>query len=59
MKAGLVMSDPRFSIAAYVVKHGWIHRGVEDPIDWNEVRALVVGSYRMIAPRTLAARALD
>jgi predicted DNA-binding protein (MmcQ/YjbR family) len=59
MQAGLVMSDPRFSIAAYVGKHGWIHMRVEDPIDWNEVRALVVGSYRMIAPKTLAARALD
>ena len=59
MQAGLVMSDPRFSIAPYVGKHGWVHMRVDDTIDWGEVRALVVGSYRMIAPKVLADRAVD
>ena len=56
MQAGLVASDPRFTVAAYVGKHGWISMRVDDDIDWNQVRALVVESYRMIAPKTLAAR---
>ena len=56
MQAGLVATDPRFSVAAYVGKHGWIHMRVDDEIDWNHVRALVVESYKMIAPKTLAAR---
>ncbi len=59
MQAGLVECDRRFSIAAYVGKHGWIDMRVDDTIDWNQVRALVVESYRMIAPKTLAARVRD
>lgn len=59
MQAGLVECDRRFSIAAYVGKHGWIDMRVDDVIDWNQVRALVVESYRMIAPKTLAARVKD
>jgi predicted DNA-binding protein (MmcQ/YjbR family) len=56
MQAGLVASDPRFTVAAYVGKHGWVSMRVDEDIDWNQVRALVVESYRMIAPKTLAAR---
>ena len=56
MQAGLVETDPRFTVAAYVGKHGWVSMRVDDDIDWNQVRALVVESYRMIAPKTLAAR---
>ncbi|MDI1446134.1 MmcQ/YjbR family DNA-binding protein [Polyangium sp. 6x1] len=60
MQAGLVATDPRFTIAKYVGKHGWIDVRIDEPndsaIDWNEVRALVAGSYKMIAPKALAAR---
>lgn len=59
MQAGLVESDPRFTVAAYVGKHGWVSMRVDDDIDWNQVKALVVESYRMIAPKTLAARVKD
>jgi len=59
MQAGLVECDRRFSIAAYVGKHGWISMRVDDQIDWNQVRALVVESYRMIAPKSLAARVVE
>lgn len=55
MQAGLVASDPRFSVAAYVGKHGWVSMRVDNDTDWNLVRALVVDSYRMIAPKKLAA----
>jgi predicted DNA-binding protein (MmcQ/YjbR family) len=56
MQAGLVECDKRFSIADYVGRHGWINMRVDDTIDWNQVRALVFESYRMIAPKSLAAR---
>jgi predicted DNA-binding protein (MmcQ/YjbR family) len=59
MQGLLVASDPRFKIAPYVGKHGWVHMRVDETTDWNEVRALVVGSYRMIAPKALADRASD
>lgn len=59
MQAGLVESDPRFTAAAYVGKHGWVSMRVDEDIDWNQVKALVVESYRMIAPKTLAARVQD
>lgn len=59
MQAGLVASDPHFSVAAYVGKHGWVSMRVDDETDWNLVRALVVDSYRMIAPKKLAALAKE
>ncbi|HVK63941.1 MAG TPA: MmcQ/YjbR family DNA-binding protein [Polyangium sp.] len=63
MQAGLVATDPRFTIAKYVGKHGWVNVRIDEPndgpIDWNEVRALVTGSYKMIAPKALAARVDD
>ena len=55
MQAGLVASDPHFSVAAYVGKHGWVSMRVDDDTNWNLVRALVVDSYRMIAPKKWAA----
>jgi predicted DNA-binding protein (MmcQ/YjbR family) len=56
LQAGLVASDPRFTIAKYVGKHGWVNMQVDQRIDWSEVEALVNGSYRLIAPKALAAR---
>jgi predicted DNA-binding protein (MmcQ/YjbR family) len=55
LQAALVASDPRFSIAAYVGKHGWVDMKLGPKPDWNEVETLVVGSYKMIAPKKLAA----
>jgi predicted DNA-binding protein (MmcQ/YjbR family) len=50
----LIHSDPRFSVAAYVGKHGWIHVDASGPVDWDEVRELVIESYCLNAPRRLA-----
>ena len=50
----LIHSDARFSSAAYVGKHGWITMDASGPVDWNEVRELVVESYRLNAPPRLA-----
>jgi predicted DNA-binding protein (MmcQ/YjbR family) len=57
MQAALVSSDPRFTVAAYVGKHGWVSLALPagTRIDWNEVEALVRGSYRLVAPAKLAA----
>jgi predicted DNA-binding protein (MmcQ/YjbR family) len=54
--ADAVIQDPRFYRAPYVGAHGWVSMRVEGVRDWNEVRALVLESYRLIAPKTLWAQ---
>ncbi|HEY0705483.1 MAG TPA: MmcQ/YjbR family DNA-binding protein [Polyangia bacterium] len=57
MQAALVSSDPRFSIAKYVGKHGWVSlRLAHDAVNWDEIDALLRGSYRLIAPPKLVRR---
>ena len=41
--------DPRFTIPMYIGHRGWIDLDVEEHIDWEEVRELVLGSYRRFA----------
>ena len=54
----LVQANPdRFFVPPYVGSKGWI--GVyldERSMDWNELRALVAESYRLVAPKRLAAQ---
>lgn len=52
-QAERVASDPRFAIAAYVGKHGWVDMDLRGKPDWDEVKALVEESYRLIAPKKL------
>lgn len=52
-QAERVASDPRFTIAAYVGKHGWVDMDLRGKPDWDEVKALVEESYRLIAPKRL------
>lgn len=54
--ADAVVQDPRFYRAPYVGAHGWVSMRVEGVRDWAEVRALVLESYRLIAPKTLWAQ---
>ncbi len=49
-----LLDDPRFALAAYVGRFGWLTMQLVEPIDWAEVEGLVRGSYRLIAPKTLA-----
>jgi len=49
-----LLDDPRFKLAAYVGRFGWLTMQFVEPIDWAEVEGLVRGSYRLIAPKTLA-----
>ena len=55
--AVLVASDPaRFYLPAYIGPRGWVGLRLDvGKVDWEEVRELVIGSYRQTAPRTLAA----
>jgi hypothetical protein len=56
----LIAADPtRFYLPAYVGQRGWVGLRLDgEKIDWNEVRALVIASYRLVAPKRLTA-ALD
>ncbi len=51
--ADAAILDPRFTRAPYVGAHGWISMDVKGVRDWDEVRALVHESYRLIAPKRL------
>lgn len=50
--------DPRFTIPMYIGHRGWIDLDVEEYIDWDEVRELVLGSYRHFALKRML-KALD
>lgn len=53
----LVGADPRrFHVPPYVGHRGWVGVRLDDAPDWDEVAAVVRRSYRLIAPRRLAAR---
>lgn len=48
--AKAVLKDPRFKIAPYVGKHGWVHLDGTRVKDWDEVRRYIQESYELIAP---------
>jgi phosphoribosylglycinamide formyltransferase-1 len=46
----------RFYIPAYLGSRGWVGLRLDtSEIDWEEVTELVSGSYRLVAPKRLAA----
>ena len=51
----LVAAQPdRFYLPAYIGPRGWVALRLDrGKIDWDEVRELVTGSYRMVAPKRL------
>ena len=55
----LIATDPeRFYRPAYLGRYGWISLRLDlTSVDWNEVAELVVDSYRLVAPKPLAAHA--
>ncbi len=57
VQALLVGADPaRFFLPPYVAHKGWVGVRLGDAaVDWDEVAALVARSWRMTAPRRLAA----
>ena len=52
----IVVSDARFSPAPYVGHKGWVSMDASGIQDWNEVRDLVLESYRLIAPKRSLAK---
>lgn len=47
----------RYFIPPYVGHKGWIgvRFDLDEPVDWDEIREFVIESYRMTAPKRLAA----
>lgn len=55
-QAVLLAADPaRFFAPPYVGPKGWVGMLLAPAPDWAEVKALVTRSYRLVAPRRLAA----
>src|SRR5947208_3789034 len=53
----LAVAQPeRFYLPAYIGPRGWVALRLDGgEVDWDEVAELVVGSYRLIAPKRLLA----
>jgi phosphoribosylglycinamide formyltransferase-1 len=58
MHALLAAADPeRFFVPPYLGPKGWIALRLDtEKVDWKEVEELVGGSYRLIAPKSLASK---
>jgi hypothetical protein len=53
----LVAEDPgRFFRPPYVGHRGWLGVYLDVPADWQEIAEIVTDAYRVIAPKSLAAR---
>jgi hypothetical protein len=53
----LVEAEPhRFFVPAYVGHRGWLGVYLDVPVDWDEIRTIVEGAYRAVAPPGLVAR---
>ena len=50
---GQLIKRPGFEKAKYVGRHGWVSMDASRVKDWDEVRALIHESYRLIAPKRL------
>lgn len=54
LQAALVDSHERYTVADYVGRYGWVSMSLKGRVPWKEVRALIRGSYQLVAPKTLA-----
>ena len=54
--ANAVIKDPRFWPAPYVGHKGWVSLDVTGVKDWDELRGLILESYRLIAPKKALAK---
>jgi predicted DNA-binding protein (MmcQ/YjbR family) len=54
LQSMLVASDPRFTIAKYTGKYGGLDMRLGPKPNWDEVRQLIVESYKIVAPKRLA-----
>lgn len=57
IQQALVAAHPeRFFVPAYVGHKGWVSVYVRVDLDWAELEELLMESYQLIAPRSLAAK---
>jgi len=54
----VLAKDSRFYVTPYIGNQGWLSLKVDGPLDWAEVRTLVLQSYRQVALKRMLA-ALD
>lgn len=54
--ADAMIQDPRFKRAPYVGHKGWVSMDATRVQDWDEVRSLILESYRLIAPKKTLAK---
>lgn len=54
--ADAVIQDPRFWRAPYVSHKGWVSMDASNVRNWDEVRPLILESYRLIAPKSTLAK---
>jgi hypothetical protein len=60
-QTAMVAADPdRFFVPPYLGPRGWVGLLLDTPeVDWAEVGELVADSYRLVAPRRLAAQVVE
>jgi len=46
----------RYFVPPYVGRAGWVGAYLDRRVDWDQVAALIEQSYRLVAPKRLAAR---
>lgn len=52
----MIADDPeRFFRPPYVGVSGWLGVWLDEPVDWEEIREIVVEAYRTVAPKKLVA----
>jgi hypothetical protein len=57
-EALIAMHPERFYRPAYLSRYGWVSLRLDLPtVDWEEIAELVLDSYRLVAPKRLAAQA--
>ena len=56
-QAFLVDAEPeRFFVPRYVGQHRWLGMYLDGDVDWDEAREFIVESFRMTAPKRVAAQ---
>lgn len=60
VQEALVASAPdRFFVPPYVGGKGWVGARLDVDQDWDEITELIEDSFRLVAPKRLAARVTD
>ena len=50
-----LLQHPSFFPTPIIGKHGWLSIWVDGPVDWNLIKKLVTGSYRLVALKRMLA----